>query len=91
MKYTVVLLYPHSLTSDYRADVYVDSADAKDLWKATKAVHRMAMRNNRECVEKNNVKIDDFRPVLVFKGDCEVVADAPDFGLIPGWNWTSKD
>ena len=91
MKYTVVLLYPHSLTGDYGADVYVETAEAKDLWKATKAVQRMAMRDNQECVEKNNVKIDDFRPVLVFTGDCEIVAAAPDFGPIPGWSWTSKD
>ena len=75
--FTVVLLYPDYATGDFGADVYIGSARAKDGYAATGIVQRRAHRE----VDNHGSRIpaDDFRPILVFRGDLPVELDATSF------------
>lgn len=75
--YTVVLLYPDYMTDDYGADVYVESTEAEDFNDAVRVVQEIVAFDTREAGTVRDPA--DFRPVLVMKGQVEVVADARSF------------
>lgn len=75
--YTVILLYPDRASGDFGVDTYVATVHARDPYVAAAKVQRRAVRSSRELGTR--IPAEDFRPVLVFDGDCRVAADATSF------------
>lgn len=72
-EFTVVLLYPHSLTGDFGADVNVTCVKAEDEFEAgLKAQQNAAEEHYGEDPE-------NFRLVLVFEGSHDVLMNALEF------------
>ena len=63
-KFTVVLIYPDYIASQYGEEYFISSARAKDAHEALKLVRHEACSQNEECNEP-----DDFGLVAVFPGD----------------------
>lgn len=75
--YTAVLMYPDYATDDYGCDVFVQSSQAEDPYKAAKAIQKMASEANA-----GDIPPEDFRVVTVFAGDVDVELDAINY---EGW------
>lgn len=73
--YTVICMYPDSMTGDYGADVYVDSAKADHPAAAARLVQELAAKANN--LDPDDA--DDFRVVGVIEGEHKFVLDATCF------------
>lgn len=63
-KFTVVLIYPDYLASQYGEEYFISSARAKDAHEALKLVRHEACAQNDDCNEP-----EDFGLVAVFPGE----------------------
>jgi len=73
--FTVVLLYPDYATGDFGADVSVQVRHAATYEQAVLDAQAAVVADNPNLIHDAT----DLRPILVFAGECECVADATCF------------
>jgi len=80
--YTVILLYPDYLTTDYGADLYVEVGLAADGYEAAKIVQGKAVAaqaDNSKAGSCDTCDPDDFRVIAVLRGKVAMELDASNF------------
>lgn len=72
--YTVVLLYPDYLAEQFGEGTFVGKAYAEFPRNAVLKVQQTARRANENRdpdMQEFEIQPEDFRPLAVFRGDCE--------------------
>lgn len=64
--FTVVLLYPDFMASNYGQDIYIAAVTAVDVRTAIAAAQQEAAE------EQQHLDPEDFACVVAFHGDCEI-------------------
>jgi hypothetical protein len=68
-RYTVLLLYPDYIASDFGHETYMAWVEAVDITNAIKAAQHEAMRDSGYYTDPGKDDfLDDFYPLAVFKG-----------------------